>query len=128
MKMTKSALFALSAMIGLPVYAADDAVALSVALSARGDPLGSGLAALWREFRPDSHPDSPAAATGFSAGRLPLVARSHLLFLPAGSMRDGGLGMAPSLRIERSAATLSTNHANPSTPHVVTSSSQRLCG
>ena len=102
--MTKSALFALSAMIGLPVQAADDAVALS----ARGDPLGSGLAALWREFRPDSHPDSPAAATGFSAGRLPLVARSHLLFLPAGSMRDGGLGMAPSLRIERSAATLST--------------------
>ena len=98
--MTIRALFFLSAAIGLPVQAADNATALS----ARGDALGSGLAALWRE----SQPESPAAANGLAASRLPLVAQSSLLFLPAGSMRNGGLGMAPSARLPRHAPELGT--------------------
>lgn len=98
--MASRVLFFLSLMIGLPAQAADNAALLS----ARGDALGSGLAALWREFRPDS----PAVANGFSAGRLPLAARSNLLILSTGSLPDVGLGMAPSLRVARSEASLST--------------------
>jgi predicted porin len=96
--MTTRALFFLSVAIGLPVHAADNATALS----ARGDALGSGLAALWRE----SQPESPAAANALAASRLSLVAQSNLLFLPAGSMRNGGLGVATAVRLARQATEL----------------------
>lgn len=87
--MATRALFLLSMAIGLQANAADNATALS----ARGDALGSGLAALWRE----SQSVSPAAAKGLATFRLPLVAQSNLVFLPAGPMRNGGLGVAPAV-------------------------------
>jgi hypothetical protein len=100
MKMTKRAIFVVLAVVGLPVQAADSAAVLS----ARGDALGSGLAALWRE----THSDSPAAVGGFADVRQSLIAQSRWLFLPAGSMRSGGLGMARSSELAHSESSLGT--------------------
>lgn len=87
--MTKTTLLVAATLISLPLQAADRFV------PSRGDALGSGLAALWRE----AHADSPGADG--SAGLAPGL-RGSALIQPAVSMRNGGLGMSPLPRVARS--------------------------
>ncbi|MBK8337403.1 MAG: porin [Sterolibacteriaceae bacterium] len=87
--MTRTALLVAATLIGLPVQAADRFA------PSRGDALGSGLAALWRE----AHGDAPGAdgSAGLASGL-----RGSALIQPAVSMRNGGLGMSPLPRVARS--------------------------
>lgn len=87
--MTRTALLVAATLIGLPVQAADRFA------PSRGDALGSGLAALWRE----AHGGSPGADG--SAGPAPGL-RGNALIQPAVSMRNGGLGMSPLPPVARS--------------------------
>lgn len=92
--MTKRTLFALSIVVSLPVYAADYATGFP----ARGDSLGSGLAALWR----DSHPDFPAADNWLTALRRPLVADEQHPFGRSGAIRNTGAGAVSAVRYAQS--------------------------
>lgn len=92
--MTSRAAFVLSLIVGLPVQAAADQATVPLP---RGDALGSGLAALWR----DAHADQSALGSWLAEARRPLIPGSAALFLPTWSMRNAGIAMAPSYGLSR---------------------------
>lgn len=82
--MKRTMLFVGSMTIGLACLAADRA-------PARDDALGSGLAALWR----DSRPEASAAQETFVAGGLALLTPGRSLVRSAAALPNDALGAAP---------------------------------